>query len=173
MPVYAPDADILASLQRMRFADLLILAGRLPIVVTDVVWDELTSPESGHRATEAQTLLDAIAGQPTQLLPETPEVAAFDALHPVAAESDAGEASIIAYAICHPEVIPVLRDRHAVLRAIEELRGRVVLSMHGFLEAMLLGGHLGVGQIIEIGRAYRQNYPGHPKPLWWSGATHR
>src|SRR2546427_12111859 len=118
MPVYAPDADILASFQRMRFTDMLIKAGRLPVVVTDVVWEELTGPESGHRANEAHAMLEAIAGQATPLLPDTHEVAAFDALHPYAATSDAGEASIIAYAIHHSEVIPVLRDRYAILRAI-------------------------------------------------------
>jgi hypothetical protein len=48
-----------------------------------------------------------------------------------------------------------------------------VLSMHGFLEALLLGSHLGVGQVIEIGRAYRQTFPGHPAPLWWAATTHR
>lgn len=52
-----------------------------------------------------------------------------------------GEHSVIAYCHHHPEAIAVLRDKAAVRRGIEELRGRV-LSFHGLVGELVTRGHV-------------------------------
>jgi hypothetical protein len=165
------DADILALVQRAGHAKTLTQLGRLPVVVTDTVWDELTLiAENTGKArpetlVEMKELLVAIAGAPTLLEPATPESEAYARLHPGSGTENAGEHSLIAYASQHPDVTAVLFDRKALHRAVEELRGRV-LSIHGFLDVLRTQHGLStsdaeaISQRICAARSIVQ-------PLWW------
>ena len=134
MPLYAPDADVLALFQRLRLEGRVIASARAPLLITDTVWDELTGQGVQEPwASKARRLLESLVTGPTVLLPATPEADTFAELHPDTSSEDAGEHSIIALAIHRPDVIPVLRDTKALVRAVEELKGRPVLSVHGFL----------------------------------------
>lgn len=84
---------------------------------------------------EAQELLEAIAGEPTVLQPETDEAASLVKLQGEAATEHEGEHPIVACSLRHADATPVLLDKRAALRAVEELRGRV-LSLHGFLDVL-------------------------------------
>ncbi len=172
MSRYALDADILALVQRAGHAKTLTQLGRLPVVVTDIVWDELTvvAANTGkvreETLAEMKDLLVAIAGAPTLLEPATPEIEAYARLHPGADAEDAGEHSLIAYASQHPDVTGVLFDRKALHRAVEELRGRV-LSIHGFLEVLQSQHGLSESGAGDISRKVcaAKNVV---QPLWWS-----
>lgn len=140
MTGYAVDSDVLGVIQRSGFAAEVRSLGRLPVVITDSVWDELTigaSDQGAREATvrEAQELLETIAGEPTVLQPETEETATLVKLQGEVATEHEGEHSILAFALHHPDVTPVLLDKRATLRAVEELRRRV-LSLHGFLDIL-------------------------------------
>lgn len=171
MTRYALDADILALIQRAGHAPTLSRLGRLPVVVTDTVWDELTVVAQGTGKVwpatleEMNALLVSIAGAPTLLEPATPESEAFARLHPDASTENAGEHSLIAYASQHPDVIGVLFDRKALHRGVEELRGRV-LSIHGFLDVLRTTHGLTTEDAATISTRIcaAKNVE---KPLWW------
>lgn len=113
-------------------------------------------------------MLEAVAGQPTVLEPQTPAADAFHSLHPTTATSDAGEASLIAHCLYHGDVIPVFEDQTALLRAVEELRGRQILSLYGFFAAIHTGGRFSKADLREFDRRNRQRFPGQKAPLWWA-----
>jgi|GEM_PF-4708868 len=171
MSRYALDADILALIQRAGFAKALTRLGRLPVVVTDTVWDELTvvAESTGkvrpETLAEMQELLVSIAGAATLLEPNTPESEAYAHLHPGSDAENAGEHSLIAYASQHADVTGVLFDRKALHRAVEELRGRV-LSIHGFLDVLRSQHGLSASDAQAISQkicAAKSVVP----PLWW------
>ena len=171
MKTYVPDADVLAVFQRLRLGDRISRTAETSFIVTDVVWDELTGPAVPARYAEpAVEMLNRLAGSATVLLPESPEAATFAALHPQAARQDAGEHSVVAYALHHAEATPVLRDKTALGRAIEELRGRAILSVHGFAAALFEAGCLSLPVVTEFGRAYRSS-SSQPAPTWWAALT--
>jgi hypothetical protein len=168
---YALDADILGMVQRAGHAKTLTRLGRLPVVVTDTVWDELTIMAENTGKVRPETLVEmkellvAIADAPTLLEPATPESDAYVRLHPGSDTENAGEHSLIAYATQHPDVTAVLFDRKALHRAVEELRGRV-LSIHGFLDVLRTQHGLSapdaeaLSQRICAAKSLVQ-------PLWW------
>src|SRR5947209_7601433 len=83
--LYAVDSDIFGTIQRAGHAATLTALGLLPVVVTEFVWDELTTKSAAngaHPATVAQALamLQAIAGTPWLLQPQSVEAATFAAL---------------------------------------------------------------------------------------------
>jgi predicted nucleic acid-binding protein len=172
MTRYAIDTDVLARIQRARHVSTLSKLGRLPVVVTDTVWEELTvvARSKGNAPAseieEMERMLEAIAGRPTELELDTVEAEAFGRLHsrPDRAE-DAGEHSIIAYASIHEDVIAVLFDRRALFRAVEELRGRV-LSIHGFLDVLRTRHGLAPLEADDLSQKIRKA-ASIPQPLWW------
>ena len=117
--LYAPDADVLALFQRLRMIPQVTASGPLPVIVTDVVWDELTGArvQPPHRE-EARGMLQIIAGQPTMIELASAEADTFNKLHDSPAAENAGEHSILAY-VLHHKVVPVFRDRRALHRAVE------------------------------------------------------
>jgi predicted nucleic acid-binding protein len=165
---YALDADVIIRLQKSEQMEALKAVGRLPVVVTDVVWDEVIGESEGRQSMreneQLRELLHVIAGGPTEIHPQTPEALAFAQLD--APKFGAGERSMIAYALSHPDVTVVLIDKLALHRAIEELRGERVLSLHGWLRAM---EPYGLGRRIAqaISSAFCKAYPQHRPPLWW------
>lgn len=164
------DTDILANIQRARFAARVAALGRLPIVVTDVVWDELTigAKLKGARqetVEEAEALLRALAGAPTVLQPESAEAAILADLQRPPETEGAGEHSVIAHAYHHSDETAVLLDRRAMYRGVEELRGRVI-SFHGFLEYLVNHG-LGRADADQISRWYLQQNAALRAPVWW------
>ncbi len=169
---YALDTDILALVQRAGHAKTLTRLGRLPVVVTDTIWDELTVVAESTGKVRPETLVEmkdllvSIVGAPTLLEPATPESEAYVRLHPGSDAENAGEHSLIAYASQHPDVTAVLFDRQALHRAVEELRGRV-LSIHGFLDVLRSQHGLSGSDAQAISQkicAARSIVP----PLWWS-----
>lgn len=168
---YALDTDILANLQRAGHAETLSRLGGLPVIVTDTVWDELTlvAERTGkvHASTleQMRRLLDSIAGAPVNLEPDTPEAETFGRLHSHSGAEDAGEHSVIAYAMVHPDVTAVLFDRRALFRGVEELRGRV-LSIHGFLDVLRTQHGLAPEDAEAISRKICAA-KSIVQPLWW------
>jgi hypothetical protein len=68
---YAVDTDVLVLIQRAGHVSSLKRLGSLPVVITDMVWGELTSQAAKGKAPrrivqEAEELLSAIAGKPTE-----------------------------------------------------------------------------------------------------------
>jgi hypothetical protein len=124
-------------LQQARALDVLRALGELPVVVTDAVWDEMTivALAKGKPLSvveEATALLGAMASSRTTIEPGTPEGEYLARIHVTESAEDLGEHTVIAIALAHDDITPVLFDRKAVHRGVEELRGRV-LSVHGFL----------------------------------------
>lgn len=171
MNQYALDTDILANIQRAGHADTLVQLGRLPVVVTDTVWEELTivAERTGKvrpsTIAEMRQMLDSIAGSPVSLEPATPEAEAFAHLHSHSGAEDAGEHSVISYAFVHKEVTAVLFDRRALFRGVEELRGRV-LSIHGFLDVLRTHYGLAAKDAEDISRKICAS-KSIVQPLWW------
>jgi hypothetical protein len=168
---YALDTDVLALIQRVGQVGALARLGRLPVVITDTVWDELTvqAEQTGkvrpETLAEMKQLLTSMAGAPTLVEPATPEGDAYARLHTTASTENAGEHSLIAYAYQYPDVVAVLFDRKALHRAVEELRGRV-LSIHGFLDVLRTHHGLSAADAAVISQkicAARSVVP----PLWW------
>lgn len=125
------DSDILINIQKAGFADQVAALGRLPVVITDVVWSELTvsAQLAGAKAAtvaQAHKLLSAIAGAATVLQPQSPEAESFADLQLPPETEGIGEHSVIAYALHHSNDVAVLLDRRALHRGVEELRGRVI-----------------------------------------------
>ena len=162
---------MLGTIQRSGCAAAFCGLGPLPVVVTDSVWDELTVNAAANGARdasvrEAQTLLETIAGAPTVLAPATLEATTLVRLQGEVATEHEGEHSIMAYAVHHEDVMPVLLDLRATRRAVEEVRGRV-LSLHGFLDVLRTSHRLPrkVANAISDWFCVR-NRPATP-PLWW------
>jgi hypothetical protein len=79
------DADVLATIQRSGHAAALTALGRLPVIITDAVWDELTinARKYGIHAKsldEMLAMLVAIGGEATPILPESAEAATLAVL---------------------------------------------------------------------------------------------
>lgn len=137
MTRYALDTDVLAMLQRSRAIEAFLSLGPLPVLITDAVWDEMTVVAAAKGipsqvVDEATRLLESIAVSPTAIEPGTPEGDYLSRIHITESAEDLGEHTVIALSLCHGDVTPVLFDRKAIHRGVEELRGRT-LSIHGFL----------------------------------------
>jgi hypothetical protein len=163
--LYAPDSDFFINLQRLRLAPEFAECGRLPIVVTDVVWDELVTGKNGYANAELDGVLKAVAGEPRVIEVESPEAQSFASIHQSPSTENRGEHSIIAVAIHDRTVIPVLLDKKGLHRAVEELR-RLVLSMHGFLEVLMQSKTVPIALGMKIADAYRRKCSA-PTPHWW------
>jgi hypothetical protein len=163
--LYAPDSDFFINLQRLGLARDLAECGRLPIVVTDVVWDELINGKNPYANAELDQVLKAVAGQPRVIEVESPEAESFAFIHQSPSTEHRGEHSIIAVAIHDQTVVPVLLDKKGLHRAVEELR-RLVLSMHGFLRILTALRSIPVELAMTIADAYRRKCSA-PKPHWW------
>ena len=167
-PIFVVDADIFILIQRAHLEERIAGLGRLPIVVTAIVWDELVGPAADQRRVVAlKKMLEAIAGEPTDFEPETEEALAFAQLQLPPPTEGVGEHSVIAHAITHPATVAVLNDKRAVHRAVEELAGRVV-SVHGFLAGLHRAEKLDVKLAREISDEYCRRYTPARPPLWWS-----
>ena len=220
-----PDSDVLITLQRAGYASEIAALGRLPLIVTDTVWDEvrervkIRSASQGVEApgwqgvkreniagyltdeqrsqpgwigvpsaefiltrsltigaelrgaprqvvVEMEEMLIATAGQPKAILPETPEAETLTRLLAPPPTEGPGELSVIAFAYRHPDTVPVLMDRRALRRAVEEVRLRI-LSLHGFLD--ILQTEHGLDRLVadRISTWYcKRNVPVR-KPIWW------
>jgi hypothetical protein len=172
--LYAPDTDVLAEIQKAGAAPEVAKLGALPVVITEFVWDEFVEGprRNGARSqtvTEAENLVRAMAGQPTELLPQTPEIASYVDLQTPQPTEGHGESSIIAYAMHHPETVPILLDRLALYRGVENLRGSV-LSLHGFLRVLEQYG-LPASISEAISRKYCSGRKPIVPPLWWKTRT--
>lgn len=168
---YAIDSDVVGMIQRSGFLAEVRALGRLPVIITDSVWDELTVNAGANGAwessvKEAEALLQAIAGAPTVLEPETAEAATLVKLQGKFAAEHEGEHSIMAYAFHNADVLPVLLDLRATRRAVEELKGRV-LSLHGFLD--VLRTHHGLASEVahSISEWFCARNRPWTQPLWW------
>jgi hypothetical protein len=166
-----PDADVLVTFQRSGHAADITELDRLPLVVTDAVWDEVTTNAELRGAhpsvvAEMEAMLNAIAGESTPILPETAEAETLTHLQAATPTEGLGELSVIAFAYHHVKTIPVLIDRRALRRAVEELR-RTILSLHGFLNVLRTGHGLPPAVAESISNWYcARNTPVRP-PVWW------
>lgn len=164
MSRYALDTDVVIALEMVDGGTGLDHRGPLPVVVTDVVWGELVAGNDPFA--RAQKYAHAIAGNVTQLLPDTPEAETFLVLQQPPKTEGPGEHSVIAYCSHHEDAIAVLQDKGALRRGIEEIRTRV-LSFHGFLDVLVSGGHLDWKEATAMASRYRRQYPHARLPVWW------
>lgn len=165
------DSDILGIIQRAGGLTSIGALGRLPWLVTDAVWYELTDGAAVHGAypatvEEMRQFLVTIAGEPTSIEPMTREAAALAQLSAPPVKEDPGELSVIAVVACRPDTTAVLHDRAAVFRGIEELRGRV-LSLHGLLGVLRDEHALPVAEATRLSEFYCKRYHPTRPPLWW------
>jgi hypothetical protein len=158
------DTDIVISMEKT-FRELKLGdRGGLPVIVTDVVWDELEAPGDDQHRT--RTFATAIAGKVTVLEAESAEAATWVALQGDPRTEGPGEHSVIAHCIHHPDTIAVLQDKAALRRAVEELRGRV-LSFHGLVGALVDRGHVAWDEARGLAARYRRTYSHARTPVWW------
>jgi hypothetical protein len=166
---YAVDTSVIVRVEKLGLLDWFQSTGGLPIVITDVAWEELVGPRlDAETIARRLPLLQVVAGAETPLGPQTPENLAFNQLHPTNTTTDAGEASIIAYCLHHADTAPIFEDRIAIQRAIEELPGREVLSLYGFFGALHRKGVFHKRDLREFDRLNQQRFPGRRPPLWWA-----
>ncbi len=164
MTGFVLDADVIIALELADRGTGLAARGALPVVVTDVVWEELGAP--GDTEARTQTFAKAIAGDVMVFQADSAEAATLVALQQPPKAEGPGEHSVIAYCQHHPEVIAVLQDKAALRRGVEELRGRV-LSFHGFVGELVARGHLNWTEARTLAARYRRQY-GHARiPVWW------
>lgn len=161
------DADIVIAVESARMREEISATGPWPIVVTDVVWSELVDDCPRAHVDGMKKVLSALAVAPTELHTETAESHALGALLQVPTQKEgAGELSVIAYTLCHPEAIAVLKDRRAVVRAVEEMRERI-LSFHGMLDWLVREGCLPSSIAQRLSAQYLKVNNGTVRPLWW------
>jgi hypothetical protein len=165
------DADFLATIQRSGHAAAFTALGRLPVVITDAVWDELTINARKYgiyakSVEEMLAMLVAIAGEATPIRPQSAEAETLAVSQAAPPSEGPGELSAIAFALHHADAVPVLIDRKALRRAVEELRGKV-LSLHGVLDVLRSDHGLPPAVVNDISDWYcARNRPVRP-PVWW------
>lgn len=179
MRMYAPDTDVLVRILRAGQARGLAACGRLPVLVTDTVWDELTvepvlrarekrEGDEKIRAiqracSEAEALLRAIVGEPTRILAGSREADLLARLMLVRRVGP-GEDSVIALALANRDVVPVFIDGKAIRRCVEERPGSNLLSLYGFLEALRTECGVSADVIDAVVRHVQNDLA---LPLWW------
>lgn len=170
--LYALDSDVLVNLLRSGLDQGVIALGKLPVVITDVVWDELTvstptKPIAIGRIHAASALMSSMANSSTAIHPNSPEALTFNRLQGAVATQDRGEHATMALALHDPDVVPVLYDRRALHRAVEELRWRKLLSIHGFVG--ILRDEFGLDKVAanQFSRWLCQSNATLRPPLWW------
>ena len=144
---------------------------KLPLVVTDSVWDELVEGprqkgETGL-ADQTEAWLRAVVGQPTVIPTDSAEARVAAALLMAPGSIGIGEASIIGYTLTHPEHVAVLLDRRALWQAVEELRGARVMSMHGFLAEMVASHSMPQALANVVSETLLKRQTGTKRPSWW------
>lgn len=170
MICYVLDSDVLIAFERAKQQAPLQALGKLPVIVTDSVWAELTSnalAQGRPKAEVANTekLLQRIAGAPTMIAPQSPQALSYQAIYDPHARMDQGESTVIAYALHDPDSVAVLMDKTPLHRAIEELKGRT-LSLHGFMDMLvrLHGLPKNAAKATSSDRCRRTN---QRPPTWW------
>jgi hypothetical protein len=161
---YVLDTDVVIALQRADAQSVLASRGLLPVVITDVVWDELRAP--GDPGARSITFAGTIARTPTVLEADSVEAGTLLQLQGAPKTEGPGEHSVIAYCHHHVDTTAVLMDKAAIRRAVEELRGRV-LSLQGLLAALVTDGYLEWADASLVAARYRQHFSHARVPIWW------
>ncbi len=164
MTRFVLDTDVLISLEKASAGLRLAARSKVPVVVTDVVWDELTAP--GDPEARAQTFARALAGEVTELEAGSPAAATLVALQQEPKTEGAGEHSVIAYCFHDRDAVAVLQDKFGIRRGVEELRGRV-LSFMGFLGELVEHGILTWPEAHTVAARYKRQYNHARVPVWW------
>ncbi len=167
MTRFVLDTDVLISLEMTAGGLGLSERGKVPVVVTDVVWEELIAP--GDPNARAQAFAQALAGVVTELQPGSAPAETLVALQQEPTTEGPGEHSVIAYCVHDREAIAVLQDKGAIRRGVEELRGRVM----GFLGELVERGILTWPEAHTAAAKYRRQYNHARVPVWWPGAESR
>lgn len=161
------DTDVFLALESANLRVELGRTGPWPIVITDVVWSELVDDCPSAYVHGMKTLLQALAGQPTVMMTETREARALGEMAQQEHQTEGGgELSVIAFALSNPDATVVLKDKRAVVRAVEELRERI-LSFHGMLAWLVARQHLTQALANRLATTYLQRNQGLARPLWW------
>jgi hypothetical protein len=161
---YVLDTDVVIALRTADVTGMLSGRGPFPVIITDIVWDELSAP--GDRQARNQKYAQDLAGEATPLDVNSAEAATLLSLQAPPVTEGAGEHSVIAYCHHHPGALAVLQDQKALRRAIEELPGRV-LSFHGLLKAFVELERLDWTAASVLATAYRRQYTHSRLPIWW------
>lgn len=162
---YALDNDVLSVLKTER--DAIAALGRLPLVITGLVWDEFCdSGGDPERLQGDREMLEAIAEGRLDIQPQTPQAEAFAVLTTSTPSIEQGEASIIAVAFHDEDIVPVLIERRAIWRAVEELKGRVI-AVHAFLDVLRSDHALASVVATRLALTYRRRQTMSAPPMWW------
>ncbi|MCM2335039.1 MAG: hypothetical protein NDI82_13985 [Anaeromyxobacteraceae bacterium] len=164
MTRFVLDTDVLISLEMTSAGLGLAARSKVPVVVTDVVWEELTAP--GDPYARAQAFTKALAGEVTELEAGSPAAATLVALQQGPKTEGPGEHSVIAFCFHDSEAVAVLQDKGGIRRGVEELRGRVI-SFMGFLGVLVERGILTWPEAHTVAARYRRQYNHARVPAWW------
>ncbi len=173
MTCFAVDTDVLVWLVRSGQTVPLAALGRQPVLVTDTIWDEAGTHKQGDAGGEAEARQQVLTtwSVKTTLAPGSAEAETAQVLLDQG-DLEAGEVSILAWAIHHAEIVPVFHERQALLRAIEEMPGRPVLSFHGFLGLLVeLGLPARAAKTISERYCARLTWKNSSRPVvpqWWT-----
>ncbi len=152
------DANILIDAEKVGLVPRLLAAvGQRPWLVTQEVFDELTSLGAARQ----RALSAVVRASPALGTPEA-GLSALLIRGGSWAKLGVGEASCIAAAHHDPRLEFVTWDKGASWRALHELRGRTVVG-HTWLDRLVQGGDLSKGEADAMVRAD----PHRHHPAWW------
>lgn len=166
---YVIDADALIMLFKHVSSELMA-AGRLPVVIPELVWDEVA--EGSPRAARI-AFMTSIAGTNTAWHAGAPEnLLSLRMYSGVEVRLGDGERAAIAYAYLHPDSVFVTLDHLALRRGAEHLRSRV-LTIFGALDEWVQSGIISAAVLNTFAKKYAATGTGkeHPVPVWLPALT--
>jgi len=139
------DTGIVLGFQKSRHLDALMAGSvRVPPVITEEVYDEITDPHGGKHGPAASAAKKAIDGSRIEvrsiaLGSDAAMTFASLRIGKTSPTADLGEAASIAVAAHDRAITFVTNDGAASLRSLQELRGRTV-SFHPFVAILVEAG---------------------------------
>lgn len=168
---YLLDANVVIHFQRSGALDVLA-ASTLRLVVVEEVWDELTAPRNtSHRtaAAEVKRVLEPAVSVESIGVGSSAGRALTALRGSNMSRTNLGEDASTALAMFATDLVLVTDEQRAAFRALNELRGRVIVA-HPFLRLLVEKGDLDrqrastiANDLVELGRSSR--------PSWWDAWT--
>lgn len=164
---------VFVALQRTRHVSVLAdISEHAALVVLEEVREELVDkakPKHPQAAAQVRTVLKDSRISVEEIDVSDPAATWLAALRSgKTSDADLGESASIAWTMGHPDAVFVTRDAASALRALEELRGRVV-GFFQFLAEMVEAGALDVSVARQIAGDVAQARGVMARaPLWWA-----
>ena len=162
---YCPDSTVFLRLQDVGCLEALATVSDCELVLTDIVWDEVT-----RKAILGPAARKILAATPSvkvhRFYPDSPETLQFARLragYPESTYHD-GELSVVALAAGDPALVPVIVERRGLVAACDELR-REVMTGHWFFSE--LRDKHGLPAAVFQKCVAILNSKGYPTPTWF------